>query len=82
MPSHNMSGFVRQHAGNFVFVVGFHQGSGMDEHVVAVADKSVQAVVINDVNVIAVERNVRRFENRSELPGQKLFGFFVRNQAD
>ena len=54
----------------------------MDEHVVAVADKSVQAVVINDVNVIAVERNVRRFENRSELPGQKLFGLFVRNQAD
>lgn len=57
MPAENMSGFMRQNAADLVGVICFQQRPRMDEQIVAVADKGIQAVVIDNINFIAVKRN-------------------------
>ena len=54
MPAENMSGFMRQNAADLVGVICFQQRPRMDEQIVAVADKGIQAVVIDNINFIAV----------------------------
>ena len=67
MPAENMSGFMRQNAADLVGVICFQQRPRMDEQIVAVADKGVQAVVFNNENTVAVKTDTGRFINLSNF---------------
>ena len=81
MPAENMSGFMRQNAADLVGVICFQQRPRMDEQIVAVTDKGIQAVVIDNINFIAVKRNTGSLKNRTDNFGQILFGLFIGNDA-
>ena len=61
MPAENMSGFMRQNAADLVGVICFQQRPRMDEQIVAVADKGIQAVVIDNINFMRLN-GYRQFE--------------------
>ena len=78
----NVPGFVGEHAFDFVAVSGFEQGAGVDEHVVLVADERVEAVVFDDMHIVAVQRQAGGAEYRRQQVIKPAFRLFVGNQAD
>ena len=78
----NVSGFVGEHAFDFVAVFGFEQGAGVDEHMVLVADERIEAVVFDDMYIIAVQRQIGGAEYRRQQVIKPAFRLFVGNQAD
>ena len=82
MAAQNVSGFVGEHAFDFVAVFGFEQGAGVDEHMVLVADERIEAVVFDDMYIIAVQRQIGGAEYRRQQVIKPAFCLFVGNQAD
>ena len=77
-----MTGFMGQNSDDFIGGFGLDDSSGIDEHALAIDNKSVEAVVFDQMDADIVWLEASRLENRAGIVLDQFFGFCIPDQLN
>jgi hypothetical protein len=81
MPAGNVAGLMGEHADELVRRFRLHDRADMEEHVLAVDDEGVEALVGDDVDIHVLAGDSGRAEDRLRVIGDQVLDLAVADEA-